>query len=139
MNNPIRWMQRFQNLDKAYQVFMRRMDEYTQYPDAEAYQMSLIQAFEIVFELAWKTMKDYLENDGYDEVQNAKKTIRVAFAADLIGDAAETWMQAIEQRNQTSHVYNPEVMLDTLAFISRDFAPVMRDLYFTLKKQVTNA
>ena len=36
------------------------------------YTMALIQAFEICFELAWKTMKDYLENTCIAEAKNEK-------------------------------------------------------------------
>jgi hypothetical protein len=32
----------------------------------------IIQRFEVVIELAWKTLKDYLENEGYDAVKNGK-------------------------------------------------------------------
>ncbi|MDQ6954399.1 MAG: nucleotidyltransferase substrate binding protein, partial [Mariprofundaceae bacterium] len=64
MNNDIRWKQRFQNFEKTYHVFQRRIDEYENNQKTEAYQMALIQAFEILIELSWKTLKDYLENEG---------------------------------------------------------------------------
>lgn len=131
MNNDIRWQQRFQNFESAYALFLRRVDEYEQFPDKEAYQMALIQGFEIIIELAWKTLKDYLENEGYD-IKNGKQAIRQAFQDELIRDA-ETWMKALEQRNITSHTYNAAVLLATVSFIHAAFFPVLRDLFFTLK------
>ncbi|MFH1405204.1 MAG: nucleotidyltransferase substrate binding protein [Patescibacteria group bacterium] len=62
MNNELRWKQRFQNFEKAFAVFQRRIDEYEVHTDEEAYQMALVQGYEIIIELAWKVMKDYLEN-----------------------------------------------------------------------------
>ena len=131
MNNELRWLQRFQNFENAYAVFVRRIDEYEQFPDKEAYQMALVQGFEIVIELAWKTMKDYLENEGYD-VKNGKQAVRQAFQDELIQDA-ETWMSALEKRNLTSHTYNPALLQETLDFIHKAFYPALRDLFFRLK------
>jgi nucleotidyltransferase substrate binding protein (TIGR01987 family) len=133
MNNDQRWKQRFQNFENAYNVFLRRIGEYEQFSDKEAYQMALVQGYEIVIELAWKTLKDYLENEGYDEVKNGKQAIRQAFQSELIHDA-EIWMTALEKRNLTSHTYNTEILKETLAFIHDQFYPVLRDLYFELTK-----
>jgi len=133
MNNEQRWKQRFQNFQNAYNVFLRRIDEYEQFSNKEAYQMALVQGFEIVIELAWNTIKDYLENEGYDNVKNGKQAIRQAFQDELIHDA-ETWMTALEKRNLTSHTYNTKIMEETLAFIHGEFYPILRELYFKLKK-----
>lgn len=138
MNNPARWRQRFENFERAYQVFLRRIEEYEQFSDKEAYQMALVQGFEIAIELAWNTIKDYLENEGYDNVKNGKQAIRQAFQDELIHDA-ETWMTALEKRNVTSHVYNVNILEETLAFIHDRFYPVLRELYFKFKKYDASA
>ncbi len=132
MNNDIRWLQRFQNFEHAYEVFLRRIHEYEQFPDKEAYQMALVQGFEIAIELAWKTIKDYLENEGYDNVRNGKQAIRQAFQDELITDA-ETWMAALERRNLTSHIYNANILYATIRFIHDEFFPLLRDLFFKLQ------
>lgn len=133
MNNERRWKQRFQNFENAYSLFLRRIEEYGQFPYKEAYQMALVQGFEIVIELAWNTIKDYLENEGYDNVKNGKQVIRRAFQDELIHDA-ETWMSALEKHNVTSHTYNTKILEETLAFIHDEFYPVLRELFFKLKK-----
>ena len=133
MNNEQRWKQRFQNFENAYNVFLHRIEEYGQFPHKEAYQMALVQGFEIVIELAWNTIKDYLENEGYDNVKNGKQAIRQAFRDELIHDA-ETWMMALEKRNLTGHTYNTKILEETLAFIHDEFYPVLCELFFKLKK-----
>ncbi|MBF0412104.1 MAG: nucleotidyltransferase substrate binding protein [Desulfamplus sp.] len=135
MNNEIRWKQRFQNFEKAYNTFNRMIDRYEKEPQDEAIQMALVQSFEFTFELAWNTMKDYLENDGYNEVKNGKHAIRVAFQDELIDDA-ETWMVALLKRNLTSHTYNNHILLETVVFIHDDFFPIVRDLYFKFKSKM---
>ncbi len=132
MNNELRWKQRFGNFENAYALFLRRINEYEEFPYKEAYQMALVQGFEIAIELAWKTLKDYLENEGYDGVENSKQSIRQAFQAEVISHA-ETWMSALEKRNLTSHTYNVSILLETVRFIHQDFFPVLRDLFFKLK------
>lgn len=132
MNNELRWQQRLQNFGNAYAVFVRRIEENEQFPDKEAYQMALVQGFEMAVELAWKTLKDYLENEGYDHIGNGKQAIRQAFQDGIVTEA-ETWMAALEMRNLTSHTYNAAVLLTTVRFISEEFFPVLRDLFFKLQ------
>jgi len=134
MNNEMRWKQRFQNFEKAFAVFQRRIDEYEIHADEEAYQMALVQGYEIIIELAWKVMKDYLENDGFD-VKNGKQAIRQAFQNELI-HGGEIWLQALDNRNVTSHTYDGELLEINVAFISEQFYPLVRDFYFDLKKEL---
>jgi nucleotidyltransferase substrate binding protein (TIGR01987 family) len=133
MNNEIRWLQRFQNLEKAYSVFIRQMDEYQSDSNRESFQLALTQAFEIIVELSWKTIKDYLENEGYDEVYNGKEAIRFAFQRELIHEA-EVWMVALKKRNLTSHLYNSEVLHETLVFIQEQFYPALQDFFTRMKE-----
>jgi len=131
MNNEIRWKQRFQNFEKAYNTFNRMIDRYEKESEDEAIQMALVQSFEFTFELAWNTMKDYLENEGFNEIGNSKQAVRVAFQAGLITEA-ETWMDIIKRRNLTSHTYNEVILSDTIEFIHQVFFPQVRDLFFDL-------
>jgi nucleotidyltransferase substrate binding protein (TIGR01987 family) len=62
-NADIRWKQRFQNFDRAFVVLRDAMENG---PDAlnQLENEGVIQRFEYCFELAWKTIKDYLEAGG---------------------------------------------------------------------------
>ncbi len=134
MNNDIRWKQRFQNFEKAYEMFQRRIDEYEKNRTLEAYQMALIQAYEIIIELAWKLIKDYLE-DGGTKVNTPKHVIRQAFQFEIIAHG-EDWMEALALRNLTSHTYNEDVSNKVLNFITEKFYRIVRDLYFDLKQEL---
>jgi len=134
MNNDIRWQQRFQNFEKSYLLF----DEAMQMNNETLSQLEkegIIQRFEVLMELSWKTLKDYLENEGYDQVKNGKQAIRVAFQDEIITDA-ENWMEALKKRNLTSHTYNEVILAETLIFLKDVFYPMVRDLYFNLKKSL---
>jgi len=134
MNNEMRWKQRFQNFQKAFAVFQRRIDEHEIHRDEEAYQMALVQGYEIIIELAWKVMKDYLENDGFD-IKNGKQAIRQAFQNEMI-HSGEIWLQALDNRNVTSHTYDGKILEINVVFISEKFYPLVRDFYFDLKKEL---
>lgn len=134
MNNDIRWKQRFQNFEKAFLL----LDEVAQ-RDIESFSKlekeGIIQRFEMLIDLSWKVIKDYLENHGYDNVKDGKQAIRQAFQDELITDA-ESWMQALQLRNLTSHIYDEKILQETLSFVINDFYPITRDLYHTLKKEL---
>ena len=137
MNNELRWKQRFQNFEKALNVFQARVEDCEKNPKGtphyEAFQMALVQAFEIIIELAWKTLKDYLENEGYDKVKNGKQAIRQAFQDEIIQEP-EIWMEALETRNLTSHTYENTILKKVVHFIVEDFSSVVWKLYHQLKK-----
>lgn len=133
MNNEQRWKQRFQNFENAYNTFCRVINTFEQNKSDEIVQMALVQSYEFTIELAWKTLKDYLENEGFDEVKNPKQTIRQAFQSELIHNP-EIWMNAIEKRNLTSHVYNKDILQEVVDFIYNEFLSIVSDLYHLLKK-----
>lgn len=133
MDYSIRWKQRFQNFEKAYLLLNEVNNEFDNLNSLE--KEGVVQRFEIVIELAWKTIKDYLENKGYGDVKNGKQAVRQAFQDGMIKDA-EVWMNALEKRNLTSHTYNEDVLEELLTFISEEFYTALNDLYFYLKKKL---
>ena len=135
MNNDIRCKQRFQNFQNAFSVFNRRIDGYKLDRTKEAEQMALIQSFEIIFELAWKVLKDYLESEGLNDAATPKKAIRHAFQVNLITDA-ETWLKSLENINLTTHTYNQETARQLLQFIEEKFYVIMSDLHSRLEKEL---
>ena len=72
-------------------------------------ELGLIQAFEYTHELAWNTLKDFLEGRGVPKIYGSRDATREAFKAELI-EKGEVWMDMIISRNQTSHTYNEETV-----------------------------
>ena len=58
-----RWKQRFQNYEKSFLLLKRTLE--IENP-SEAEKGGLIQFYEMAFELAWKLLKDYLYELGFD-------------------------------------------------------------------------
>jgi len=100
----IRWIQRFGNFKKAFAQLAKfiEKDELS-----ELEEQGLIKAFEYTFELAWTTLKDFLEYSGQTGIYGSRDAIRKAFQVNLI-ENGEHWMDMLVSRNRTSHTYNRE-------------------------------
>lgn len=104
-NPDIRWKQRFQNFDRAF-VLLR--DALENGPDAlnQLEKEGVIQRFEFSFELAWKTLKDFMEQDGFVFATiTPRQVLKDAFAAKILADG-QVWIDMLDHRNLLSHTYN---------------------------------
>ena len=70
-----------------------------------------IQRFEFTFELAWKLTKFILNYTGIEpETQTPRAVIKEAFRAEIIKDG-KGWIDMLEDRNKTSHIYDEKEAL----------------------------
>ncbi len=68
----------------------------------------ILHRFEFTFELAWKTMKDCLEEQGIvGKIGSPREIIKEVFSAGLI-DNGEVWIDMMLSRNELSHLYDEE-------------------------------
>lgn len=102
-----RWRQRLQSFRRAFGQFSAATTLARERPLSELEQQGLIQAFEFTHELAWNTLKDFLESRGARNLYGSKDATREAFARGLLEDG-DAWMAMIRSRNQTTHTYNIE-------------------------------
>ena len=92
------------------------------------YRDGLIQRFEFTVELAWKSLKEYLEAQGSTTpIATPRAVLKEAFAAGVIYDA-DAWNRVITARNITSHVYDEKTAEDVAAQICNDFLPLLKAL-----------
>ena len=118
----IRWQQRYHNFQKALGQLSRFLERSAL---NEMEEQGLIQAFEYTFELAWKTMQDFLEEQaGYTGVKGPKPVIQQAFQDGFISNG-EGWMEMLKDRNRTAHTYNEEVAKEITAAIAHSYYPLL--------------
>lgn len=133
MDNDIRWKQRFSNFNKAF----IQLTEFIEKKELNKFEIQgLIQCFEYTFELAWKTMKDYLEQEGFD-VKSPRSTIQTAFQIQLITDG-HTWIDALEKRNLMAHTYDEEKAAEAEALIRKEYFIVIKELCSKLEELLCN-
>lgn len=127
----IRWIQRFENFKEANKNLADTIACIKENGINKIYTMAIIQAFEMSFELGWKTMKDYLEYNG-TQTQTPRQTIKDAFSSELILKGQE-WIDMMEARNKTSHTYKEDYAKETAENILNIYYPLLMDLEKTLK------
>ncbi len=103
-DQDIRWKQRFEHFDRAF----LRLHEALQLPELnELERNGLMQRFEFTLELAWKTLKDYLEYQGFAFRPSPKETLRQAYEAGYL-ENVQALIDGYDMRNQLSHDYSDE-------------------------------
>lgn len=104
-------MYKYENLVKAVERLKEGIEEYNNNASTTI-RDGVIQRFEFSAELAWKSMREYLLAEGYDNINSPKSTLKTAFADGIIDDE-QSWLDLIQSRNLTSHLYD-EAMADTI-------------------------
>ncbi len=112
----VRWIQRFNHFTKALSQLREAVELARQRPLSKLEEQGLIQAFEFTHELAWNTLKDFLEERGSEKIYGSRDATRVAFKAELIKNG-QAWMQMISSRNLTSHTYDEATAAEIVSAI----------------------
>jgi nucleotidyltransferase substrate binding protein (TIGR01987 family) len=95
------------NYERAYERFAQVVEREKQYKEdgyGDVYLDLIIKRFEFTYEMSWKTIKRLLSFLGI-EVKSPRETFKEAYAQGIIADEA-IWLDMIEQRNLSSHVYD---------------------------------
>lgn len=95
----IRWKQRLQNYNKAMQHLENALR--IEQPDL-VQKAGIVQFFEMCFELAWNLLKDFLEDQGFQDVETPRTSIKKAFEIGLIENGHD-WMDLLIDCNLTVH------------------------------------
>ena len=106
-DQDVRWIQRFNHFVKALSQLREAVTLAQERPLSKLEEQGLIQAFEFTHELAWNTLKDFLEERGVQNIYGSRDATREAFKTGLIVNG-EVWMNMIQSRNLTSHTYDEE-------------------------------
>jgi nucleotidyltransferase substrate binding protein (TIGR01987 family) len=107
-SQDIRWIQRFKHFTKALLQLEQAVELSRTRALSDLEKQGLIQAFEYTHELAWKTLKDFLEDKGVSNLYGSRDSTREAFKRGLIDDG-EVWMDMIKSRNLSPQTYNQEI------------------------------
>jgi nucleotidyltransferase substrate binding protein (TIGR01987 family) len=126
MNQDIRWKQRFQNFDRAYACLQQSFERGT-----TALSMlerdSAIGIFDVSFDMARITLKDYLEQGGVIASPiKPRQVLEHAFAARILADV-QVWFDMLNLRNLPSQTYDASVK--AVEAIDASYLPAMGELH----------
>ena len=131
--HDIRWKQRYQQFGNAYALLREAIG--IQNPSIVE-RAGIIQFFEMAFELSWKLLKDYQLAEGF-QVNSPRSAIKQAFQSGLIEDG-HAWIQALEDRNLTTHTYNESTAQLVEEKIRTTYYPLLSKLHATFAKKVAH-
>jgi nucleotidyltransferase substrate binding protein (TIGR01987 family) len=104
-----------------------RLVEALRLPKTSIVRDSAIQRFEIAFELCWKFLKTYLEEEHNAVCTSPRTCFRAAFAQGVI-DNDPFWLELTKLRNYTVHTYDEalaEYVYSNLPDAAERFARVL--------------
>lgn len=125
MEEPdIRWVQRFSNFERAFLLLSKAIAIET---PSIVERAGLIQFFEMAFELSWKLLKDYEEQEGIT-AKTPRDVIKQAYQAGLI-TRGHDWMNALQDRNLMAHTYSEKTAIAVEAKIRHEYFPLLDELH----------
>ena len=127
----IRWKQRFQNFESTLNHLEKALE--IKEPDF-VQRAGMIQFFEMSFELSWKMMKDFFDEQGFTDVKSPRDSIKKAFETGLISDG-HGWLKMMEDRNLTSHAYDEETAKEIEKLIRQEHYKLLKELFRTFKQK----
>jgi len=136
MKPDVRWKQRFSNFDRALAL----LDEPLKVGVAGLSLLEkegVIQRFEYTLELAWKTLKDFLEEGGLViSPVTPRQVLKDAFAAGILPDG-QVWIDMIDHRNSLSHTYDSLVFERAVVAIENRYLPALKTLHAYLAERIS--
>lgn len=94
----------------------------------------VLHRFEFTFELAWKTIKDYIEYQGISErTGSPREIIQTGFKQGII-ENGEAWISMMLSRNSLSHLYDEKTSREIYEKIKTEYV----NLFDGLKEKFEN-
>lgn len=86
-----------------------------------------IQRFEFCVELAWKALREHLLAQGYANINSPKSVMKQAYADGLLSEET-VWLQILNDRNLTSHIYDEAAAEEIYQRIAGSYCALLRSL-----------
>lgn len=143
INKDIRWIQRFESFSKAYNLMRSALEEKEIDEFDDLQKEGLVQRFKYTFELLWKTLKDFLENEKvYIDIISPKNVIKAAATSYLLERMdvdGQILLDMHEKRNLMSHTYDINKFKETLVKLKKLYLPEIDKVYdYLLIKRLDN-
>jgi len=99
---------------------LAKLKEGTERASDDLAEDGVIQRFEFTFELLWKTLKIFLEENGV-VARTPRDVFKEAFRLDWLGDNEEVFLNMLEDRNKTVHIYDEKTSRQIFTRIKEDY------------------
>ncbi len=127
-----KYLQKLENLKSAVKRLYEAVEDYETAP-LSSVRDGVIQRFEFCTELAWKTVREYLIDEGFTDINSPKSVMKIAFEDGIIDDG-DGWNDILTSRNITSHIYDDLTAHRIFEKISSRFLSLFNDLILKLEQ-----
>ncbi|MBU1045963.1 nucleotidyltransferase substrate binding protein [Patescibacteria group bacterium] len=100
-------MSKLEALFQQFQKAVARLKDVLEQEKNEYIRDSAIQRFEFTFDLSWKLIKTFLEENRGIICASPKGCFREAYTQSVL-DYDECWIEMTDTRNKTAHIYKEE-------------------------------
>ncbi len=115
-----------QNFNSA----LKRLDEALNAEYSMIVGDAVIQRFEFTFELAWKSLRDYLKNVHGLICNSPKQCFREGFSLGLYDqETAERLLQMVDDRNETTHTYDENKIAQIFENVKDHYSQLLNKIY----------
>ncbi len=122
--------ERIENFNRAFNLYKQAHSAYIADKENQLMQLAMVQGFEIVFELGWKCLKDYLASKNIEEY-TPRDVIKAAFRANIL-PTAQIWIDMAKDRNASSHGYNEKKVEEIIGKIGSVYYEELTRFHFWL-------
>ena len=125
------------SLERAINVGLaKQADDKTSIDEMETIKAGVIQNFEFTYELCWKFIKRWIEENINSEIVDGvtrRELFRISAENKLIIDVNK-WMEFHKARNSTSHIYD-EKIADEVFAAAMSFLPYAKDFFIRIEQR----
>lgn len=124
----VRWKQRFQNYSRKL-VLLREALRQPAEEMSDLENEGTVYRFGRVMDLAWKTLKDYLEYEGISiKLATPQSVLKEAFAAGVVSDG-QVWIDMLAHRNLLSRIYDEGPYQEAVQAIGEKYVNELVELH----------
>ena len=128
----IRYKERFEDFEKALAKLKQAFLE----EPTELVIDGTLQRYEFTFELAWKTIKDYLDYNGIvSNISSPRNVIQQAYQSKIIKNG-DIWIQMMLDRNLLSHLYDEKKSREIYENIKKKYLKQFEEFKDFLRKNI---
>ena len=111
---------------------VKRLNEanvlYKKNSDSDIYQDAIIKRFEFTFELAWKTLRQFMTDCGYLVSNPSPRGVLAQGYQESILSNEQIWLDMLDDRNLSAHDYGYEIVKPIADRISNKYAKELTKL-----------
>ena len=127
-------MSKYEAWEAEFAEAMARFEESLRQEKSEFMRDSAIMRFMLVFDLAWKLVKTWLEEKRAVSCASPVTCFREAYTQEILGDYDDGWSRIIKMRSNAVHTYNLKLAEQVYGALPEALAAFQK-LVEMLKKQ----